>query len=365
MPRVTLRDIAQQVGYSKNTVSLALRGDPQIPEKTREKIRSTAHDMGYKPNPVVSQLMAELRASQTPRFQAKLALVNANLDPKAFREHPTIPPYVEGCERRAAKLGYSFDKFWLHDPNLTADRWIRIMRTRNIKGVILVGLMDQNHLPEHLAKVWEHFPAVVTGVRTRKPTLPFCCVDHFNLSLAAFEKAMELGYKRPALIMDDVIDRLVDRRFSAGFLIGQDTLPENQHVPPFMQMNQARQDPKLFHDWFWKEKPDVMFTLYNTVFKWLEAIEVKVPEDVGIIQLEWRAQRPDVAGLHQHNDMTGEAAVDMIIGRIHNNEHGVPDYPRASMVGVSWIDGQTVRKQSTRRKKSAAQKARRKMANAK
>jgi LacI family transcriptional regulator len=98
MPRVTLSDIADAVGYSKNTVSLALRSDPQIPEATRAVIRETAERLGYRPNPVLSQLMAELRASQTPRFQAKLALVNANRDPAAFHDHPTIPTYVAGCE---------------------------------------------------------------------------------------------------------------------------------------------------------------------------------------------------------------------------------------------------------------------------
>ena len=39
MPPVTMRVIADQVGYSKNTVSLALRGHRSIPESTREIIR--------------------------------------------------------------------------------------------------------------------------------------------------------------------------------------------------------------------------------------------------------------------------------------------------------------------------------------
>jgi len=47
--------------------------------------------------------MAQLRASRTTRLQAKLALVNANREADAFRNHPTIPTYVEGCESRAAK----------------------------------------------------------------------------------------------------------------------------------------------------------------------------------------------------------------------------------------------------------------------
>ena len=44
--RVTMQTIADVVGLSKNTVSLALRNDPQIPEATRQRIRETAEAMG-------------------------------------------------------------------------------------------------------------------------------------------------------------------------------------------------------------------------------------------------------------------------------------------------------------------------------
>lgn len=343
MPRVTLSDIARKVGYSKNTVSLALRGDPQIPPATRDRIRKIADDLGYQPNAVVSHLMAQLRSSQTPRFQAKLALVNANRDPDALHKHPTIPTYVEGCERRAARLGYGFDRFWLHDPTMRTETWLRVLRTRNIKGIILVGLMDQNRLPAHLRPVWESFPTVVTGVRTREPALSFSCVDHHNLTLQAVEHALALGYQRPALVLDDVIDKLVEGRFSAGFFTAQAALPRNRHVPPFRALNQAWRDPRVFHTWLNRHKPDVLFTLYNVVFDWLKAFNLRVPADIGVIQLEWRASKPEIAGMNQHNDVAGEAAVDLVVSQIHNNEHGVPSFPRAALIGATWVDGTTVR----------------------
>ncbi len=345
MSRPTLNDIARQVGYSKNTVSLALRGDRQIPEVTRERIRAAAERLGYQPNAVVSHLMAQLRASRTTRLQAKLALVNANRDPDALRNHPTIPTYVEGCESRAAKLGYSFDRFWLHDPTLNAARWLRILHTRGIKGLVLVGLMDTNHLPEPLRPVWEQLPTVVTGVRTRDPALSFCSVDHHNLALMAFERALSFGYARPALVLDDVIDALVERRFSAGYLTGQRTLPRSQHIPIFSDLTAAQTEPELFRGWLERYDPDVVFTLYNNVLPWLKAAGRRVPDDIGVIQLEGRATRPEIAGMNQHNLVTGEAAVDMIVSQIHNNETGVQDFPRATLIGASWVDGASVREQ--------------------
>jgi DNA-binding LacI/PurR family transcriptional regulator len=344
VPRPTLNDIARALGYSKNTISLGLRGNPQIPAATAERIKATADRLGYRPNAIVSQLMAQLRSARTSRLQAKLALVNANLDPAAFRKHPTIPIYVEGCETRAASLGYDFDRFWLHDPELTSDRWLRILNARGIKGLILVGLMDTNHLPDALESVWRKLPCVVTGVRTRDPALSYCCVDHYNLALDAFERAHAFGYRRPALVLDDVIDALVERRFSAGYIMGQRRLPRAQQIPVFGDVSgPGRSD--MFRSWLERHRPDVVFTLYNSVVGWLKSAGMRIPEDIGVIQLEWRSSRPDIAGMNQHNLVTGEAAVDMVVSQIHNNETGVQDFPRATLIGASWVDGSTVRRQ--------------------
>jgi LacI family transcriptional regulator len=345
MPRVTLKTIAERLGYSKNTISLALRNNPQIPEKTRDKIKKTADEMGYQSNAVVSQLMAQLRASQTPRFQAKLALINAHQDHDAFRTHPTIPNYVDGCEKRAKQRGYSFDRFWLYDPKLTPESFIRILKTRNIQGLVIVGLMSTNRLPEAFTKVWEAFPVAVTGVQTRQPTLSFCCVDHYDLARRAFHRGIALGYKRPALVLDNVIDQLAEHRFTAGFLSGQQTLPEAQRIPPFLKWGSIKEDKKAFESWFNKNKPDVVFILYNTVISWIKEMGLRIPEDVGVVQLEWRESRPNITGMDQHNTVTGEAVVDMVINQIHNNERGIPQFPLSTLIGSSWMDGSSVRVQ--------------------
>ncbi|MBR6443149.1 MAG: LacI family DNA-binding transcriptional regulator [Clostridia bacterium] len=54
--RITLRDVAGACGYTVNTVSRALRGDPRLPESTRIKIREAAVRMGYIRNSLASTL---------------------------------------------------------------------------------------------------------------------------------------------------------------------------------------------------------------------------------------------------------------------------------------------------------------------
>ena len=54
--RITLKDVAGACGYTVNTVSRALRGDPRLPESTRVKIREAAVRMGYIRNSLASTL---------------------------------------------------------------------------------------------------------------------------------------------------------------------------------------------------------------------------------------------------------------------------------------------------------------------
>jgi LacI family transcriptional regulator len=321
--------IAERAGVSKNTVSLALRHDPQIPAETRGRIEKIARELGYAKNPV--------------GHRRTLALLNANQDAQAFTRHPTIPAYVDGCRRRADQLGYGLDEFWLHDPELYGERLNRVLRARGIRGALVVGLMKDNRLPPRFSVTWQNHAVVVTGVRTREPTLSFTSVDHHSLVLEATERARRLGYRRPALVLERAIDHLVEGRFSSGFWTAQQSLPEADRTGAFLDVEAARAEPARFHAWFREQKPDAILTLHTVVREWLEALEIRAPRDLGLIQLERRRGCEDWAGMDQHNDLTGEAAVDMLISLLHGAEIGLPVAPRATLIGASWRDGKTAR----------------------
>jgi LacI family transcriptional regulator len=194
-----------------------------------------------------------------------------------------------------------------------------------------------------LAPLWDEFPAVVTGVRTREPGLSFACSDHHALALEAFKKAVALGYRRPALVLDGVIDELTEGRFAAGFLTAQShSVAEGDRTSPFFEVTAARHDRTIFSEWLKANQPDVIFTLYHEVERWLDGLGLRVPQDLGLIQYEWREDHREWAGMDQRNDLVGEAALDMLISMVHHNDHGVPANPRATMIGSTWVDGETV-----------------------
>lgn len=335
--------IARKLGVSRNAVSLALRNHPSISTGLRNRIHAAADRLGYQRNPAFGELMSQMRRKGYGARPTTLALFNAHPNPNAFREHPTIPEYVKGCRSRAGLLGYALDTFWLHEPGVDSARWIQILDARGIRGILVIGLMTQNRLPGELLELFDHFPAVVTGVCTRNPALSFACVDHHALTLQAIEQVRALGYRRPALVLDPTIDQLVEGRFTAGFLMGQRALPRADRIAPWHHISRAPDEPPGFRAWLARHRPDVIFTLYNSVRRWIEKAGLRIPRDLGVVQLEWRDSAHDWAGMQQHNDLVGEAAMDMLVGMIHRGEKGPPLHPRATLVEPSWRPGRTIR----------------------
>jgi LacI family transcriptional regulator len=342
MKRTTMSDVARRVGVSKNTVSLALRNDPQIPESTRRRVREAAAELGYTANPVVSELMAELRRGAEAGYKHNFALINANLDRQAFRKHPTIPAYVAGCKRRAAQLGYGVDEFWLHDPELGGGRLESIFTARGIRGALVIGMMMENRLPPGFEMVWSRFAAVVTGVRTHHPTLSFACVDHHALVVEAMDRLRERGIRRPALVIEGGIDRLVGGRFTAAFEHAIKSLPPADRLAPFIKVDASRESPEVFRDWLLKRRPDAILTLHTVVGEWVESAGLAIPRDIGLVQLECRRGCEDWAGMEQHNDLTGEAAVDLLVSLTTAGNQPLSQSPRGILITPTWKEGRTL-----------------------
>ena len=338
----SLSDIANLTGLTKSAVSLALRHDPRIPKATRQRVEKAAKRIGYRRNAVVAHLMSQLRIGDQRGERATIALLNLNEASSAFRSHPTIPAYVRGCRSRAAALGYILDEINEPATSLDGNGLLRILQARGLRGCILTGLMKSNRLPSNLAPLWTEMPCVVTGVKTEDPRLPFACADHHAVAQLALSRILASGRRRPALVLERGIDELVQGRFTAGFLIAQRELPARDRIPPFYHRGGDSKPSPEFISWWERHRPDAILTLYHVVEEWLNALRVKVPETTALVQLEARPERSDWAGVDQHNDRTGAAAVDLLVQMIHAGETALSTSPRAMLIEPTWIDGSTL-----------------------
>ncbi len=337
--KVTLQDIADRLSVSKMTVSLALRGSKSVSKERRKLICEVAKEMGYKPSYLFSKAMSLMKKKGLGHIRENIALINANERADAFTNLPTIPQYVSGIRKAAHNEGFSISEFWLNDPELNARNLMKVLRFRGIKGGIIVGLMENNNLSGRFDAVWRNFKFVVTGVRTYNPTLNYVCTDHFLVSYHATMRAIKNGYKRPALVLDRKIDDLIEGRFTGGFLKAVLSLNKADRIDPFFDVQQANEDISIFRNFFKKNKPDCIISLYNSPVRWLGEIGVDASKDIGFIQLEYRGGlNPRWCGMNQRNDLVGESAV-FTLRRLLSDDSGISqNFVTATLVSPEWVD---------------------------
>ncbi len=354
MPQVTMAQIAARAGVCKATVSLAMRNDPRISPAARARIQQVAADLGYTRNPVIDELMSQLRRSRAATFQRTIALLNAHRDRHAFVDNPTVPAWVEGCRRRAEQLGCRTDEFWLHDPELDGERLRRILAARGIRGVVVIGAFHVDWIPARFAPLWPEVASVVTGIRTHSPALSFTCVDHHHLVLDAMAAVRALGYRRPGLVLSHTVDQVTDGRFTCAMWLAQQGLPAADRVPALTSFPTDDEGADAFTRWYREHRPDVVLTLHTVVRDWLATLRRQAPEDIGLVHLERTRATADWAGMDQHNEVAGEAAIDLLTGLLHHHEYGIPGFPRATFIGASWAAGSSVRPQTPAANRPAA-----------
>lgn len=142
--KVTLKDIAREVGLSPTAVSLVLNDRPcKISEKSRQRIKEVARKKRYIPNQIARSLVTQ--HSQT------LGLVVPNIESRFFS---SLARRLEmGCRERGYALFITnSDESATNDSEL-----IRSLITRSVDGLIIVASDEADDDPQ-LATTLSNLP---------------------------------------------------------------------------------------------------------------------------------------------------------------------------------------------------------------
>lgn len=335
----TIRSLAKLAGVSPATVSLALRNDTRISAAVRERVRAIADREGYRPNPIVSQLIAQVRTGKAKSYQCTLALINTAEHLKDA-EVDTVLSWNRASIARAGELGYNMDHFVLAKEPLRPERLAKILETRGIRGLVVTGPFHDAELTEKYQPLWERFAAIVLGERPVGTDLSCVINDQFNTVRQAMTEAWGLGYRKPALCVHPYVDEILEYRLTGGFLAEQCRLPGKSRLQPFEYTSESRE---RFQKWFLRNRPDVILTLHTEIRDWLDEIKVSAPQDVGLIHLDHEPALSSWAGLKQNHHHAGQAAVDMLIGKLHRNELSFSKFSKCIAIRSEWHSGPSVR----------------------
>lgn len=331
---ITLQQVGDKCGFSKATVSLALRGHPRIPEATRVKIQKAAEKAGYRVNPFVSAHAAYVRTARRPKGGSVLAyLTNWRENALPASKHVNKLSF-DGAGRRAAELGYRLEQFQLLDPGMTGRRLSRILATRGILGVIVA---DLSRATDHLDLEWENLACVTIGYGMRSPQVHRVCHDQYNSMRLLLSELQALGCRRVGLAMEYRQDERANNLILAALLAHRRLHRDNTRIEPLLP---EKWDRREFLAWYREHRPDVVVSVLDDVIGWLREDGVSVPGDVGFASV--CSFDRETSGIVQHFGVIGAAAVDMLVGQLHLNSRGLPEHPQSSLIPGSWRAGATV-----------------------
>lgn len=344
---VRQQDIALRAGVHITTVSLALRGDPRLPETTRKRIQDLARAMGYTPDPMLSALTVYRNRAKRAHHQGTLAWVCPPL--KKGDRNPSFPSYRHGAEERCAELGYRLEDF--NFSALGGPRLSKVLQARNITGLLLP---PQAHSHVHLEFDWEHFSSICFGYTLTEPRLHLITNAQYSSARIAIKTLRDTyGYRRIGFVTARESDDRTDQNFSAGFLSEQRRFePENQL--PILVLNSLSRDNEIdeFGRWYREHRPDCVVFLHETVPELLRVL--KIPTTTcGQASLSLHEKNGPLAGIFQNDVIIGRKAVDFLIDMIHRNERGIPPHRFKFLIDGEWIGGKSVHVQKAARKASA------------
>jgi LacI family transcriptional regulator len=340
--RVPLRLIAEKAKVSRMTVSRALRDDASIPATTCRRIQKIARQLGYRPDPNLARLMEAIRVKRRNRLPNVIGYLTAHDDPKAWRAHPVQRRFFEAATRRATECGYRLEEFWAKEPGMTDERLSEIIHHRGIEGVIVAPLPAPQLRFQRLK--WELFSAVEIGYSLPSPELHRVCNHQFQSMMLLARRLYEMGYRRVGLAMSPEQDERVNHHWRAGHLAahsrwGHGSLRRLLFLPD-------RWDRAAFARWYREQRPDAIITIGTDTAEWLAELGVRIPQEVGLANIDLRPDLKTTTGINQNSHEVGAAAVDLVVSLIRRNERGVPTIPRVTMVQGTLVEGKTTRPQA-------------------
>ena len=139
--KVTIQDIADELGLSRNTVSKAINNTEGISDSTRERILQKAVEMGYKQ---FSYVLAQSQAPQTEveaeesSYRGEIALLTTRL----FSQSHFASVMLDRFHQEMAQAGYTLTIHRADTENIVKLSLPRTLQTSRVSGLICFELFD-------------------------------------------------------------------------------------------------------------------------------------------------------------------------------------------------------------------------------
>ena len=271
---ITINDIAKALNIAASTVSRALNDSAKISDKTKQKVRQAAQEMGYELNLVASSLSK----NKTNLIGVILPKLSSQFFAKA----------LSGIEEVAQIAGYKIIICQTNESYLQEMEMTKVMNSARVDGVIACLSMETQNVDHFNVFLRKEVPvAMFDRVNFNVPG-PKVVVDNYEGAYKATEHLINVGCKRIAHLGGPQNCKVFEDR-AKGF---SDALKHHDLplLPQFLLASDLTEKDARDAMQLWMgldQKPDAIFTGSATTGLIITSIAknygVKIPEELSII----------------------------------------------------------------------------------
>lgn len=319
---MTIRELAEELGVSKSTVSYALRNDPRVAAKTRDWILGRAGELGFNANPLTASFLKQVRSGRTPTVKAKLAIITSGQVANIYEQLAS-----QGFRRRANSFGLSVTEITCEQ--LTSPKQSRVLQRKQIVAAALMAPFDAEP-----CIAWSDYALTTLGYHTRQPRLHLVGHHYFSGVRLAVNHCREAGCERIGIALSEASHQLSNCMWRAGYLEAQHLCPSKNRVPPLIASNEQC-SPESIADWARKKRLDAL--LFDSSRVELASLVKALPASIMPASLN-RAPDEACAGVDQCYERQGSLMADITLRQLIHNERGIPDTPTLNLLEGEWVE---------------------------
>lgn len=314
-PKLTIKDIARELGVSISTVSKALKDSHEISIETKERIKAFADFHNYKPNSMALKLRSQ--KSHT------IGVIVPDI------VHHFFSTVLRGIDNYANEKGYNMMVCISNDSYEKEIASIETLLDGSVDGILVSASHDtqQKNDYSHIKKlIDEKFPVVLFDNIIEEIACDKVVIDDLGGAYKATEYLIHSGCKRIALLAIPSYVKVGQLRID-GYIraLEKNNIPFDKNL--VLELKNDADVQKEIACLFKDEKnyPDAILAVNGEIYA-STAMQIakdkglKVPEDISIVTFTdgmiSKYASPPLTALMQHGYEMGKQAVELLLNRI-------------------------------------------------
>jgi LacI family transcriptional regulator len=307
--RISIHDLAAELGLSVSTISRALNNAVDVSDATKAQVWALAEKLNYQPN----SLAASLRSGRSNMLGVIVPHING-----AF-----FPAVVHGIERLASTAGFNVMICQSSEEVDREKQHINALLKAQVDG-ILVSMSNTTLTFEHFEQVRRQgIPLVFFD---RMPELPNVCgvvVDDYRGAYQLTEHFIEQGCRRIAHLAGPQHLNITFNRHQGyhDALLAHGLPYDERLVVPLANSREAGGAAAMRELLQRGRQPDAVFAAYDFAaagaLQVLEDSGIRVPQDIALAGFSnepfTTMVRPRLTSVDQRGELMGEAAVQLFV----------------------------------------------------